>query len=221
MKVTNTLLLLTFTFLSPHFASAQDSFQQMKDSLLKVVAASSGTEKLEACKKLCRLPIAAGYEDEYFKFSEDLIGEAQKQGNLDVEGEAKVDEVVKLYNYNKKEELFKKADLYLPFFTKNEQWKNYYTVYFLLIESHIYAHRYEKAMQEAKRIYEQSKAQADVSGIETATYLMALVYTNTSRLDEAETFYRATISLSDDPDNFSNPRRRAFEDLCRLMLKKK
>lgn len=177
---------------------------------------------METYKKLCQLPIPAGQEEEYFKFSEELIGEAQKQKNLHFESEAKTDELIKLFNYNQKTKFFEKIDGYLQFFSKNEEWKNYYLAYFLLIETYIYESKYEKAMREARQIYEQSKEQAYTPGLETATYLIGLVYKNTSRLDEAEMFYKETIALSNDSlSNFSNARRRAYEELCYIMLKKK
>jgi AraC-like DNA-binding protein len=224
MKRIYSLLIFTCSiFLAASLSvTAQDNFRHIKDSLLQLIPLREGTEKLEIYKQLCQLPIPFGQEEEYFKFSEELIEEAQKQKNLRFESDAKTDELIKLYNYNKRTELYEKVDAYLQFFSDNEEWKNYYLVYFILIESYIFEHRYEKAMREARLIYEQAKEQDYIPGIETATYLTGLVYKTTLRLDEAEMFFRETISLSNDSlSMFSNVKRRAREDLCHILLHKK
>jgi AraC-like DNA-binding protein len=217
------LLLILLSFCP--VAAQTPEFKQQKDSLLKVIADTRGDAKLDAWKKLCQLPIPPDKADEYFQFSEEFIKEAQMQKNIAVEGMARIDELTKLHNYNRKEELLAKADSYLDFFTKHAQWDNYYLTYFSLIETYIHESKYEKAMSEAERIYEQAKKQRYIPGIETATYLLGVVNINNEQLDEAEKFLRETISLSDNPSNFegnfSNARRRAYEELCRLLLKKK
>lgn len=220
MKYIFTLSIILVYLLSSVTVSGQIYFRQQKDSLLQVIHSTQGKEKLEVYKKLCMLPVPPEELDTYLKFSDDFIEEAQKQKNIVFESDARFDKLTKLFNYNRKEEFLKKIDDYLNFFLKNEHWKNYYATCSFLIETYIYDSKDGQAMQEAKRVYDMAKKQNNIFGIETATYSIGLISINYGHLEEAEKYFKETISLSDDNTNLSNPRWQAYENLCRLLLKK-
>ncbi|MCL2289937.1 MAG: helix-turn-helix domain-containing protein [Bacteroidetes bacterium] len=213
--------LLAITILTAsHIALAQNDFQHTKDSLLQALPSAQGKEKLEIYKMLCVLPIHPDQLDEYLKLSEEFIVEAKKQQNIKIEAEARHDELTKLFNYGRRDELFKKVDDYLHFFAKNEQWKQYYDAWAMVIEAHIFEGRKEKAMLEAEQLYKTAKKSNNLIGIEMATYYIGLVYNRMGRDEEAEKYYKETISLSRNDNTLNHPRRRAYEELCQLLLKK-
>ena len=213
------VIFIVFSLTLP--VKAQNNFQQQKDSLLNIIPTLKGEEKLLAYKKYAQLPLHPSELDDNLAVLNKFIDECKQQGNLQMEGDALVDKLVKLYNYNRKEQLLEEIENALAFFSKNEQWDNYYLIYHLYIESYIFDKQYEKALQMASDIYSQAKKQNNISGLETAAYLLGLAYVNQTQLDEAEKFFKETISFSDDPNRFNNARRRAYEDLCRVLLKKK
>lgn len=222
MKYIYLIIFIVLLFFSS-ILFAQTDNQHQKDSLLQVIENSKGEEKLQAYFKYCKLPFNPGKDDlnTYLGVLDRFINEAHRQGNNSIKGDAIKEKIVKMYNFGEKEDLLKLVDDYLVFFSEQEQWDNYYFAYHAMIETYIFQKKYIKASQISKKIYEQAKMQNNISGMETVSYLLGLIYSNTTQIEKARESFTETVTLSEDPNRLTNARRMAYEHLCRILLQEK
>lgn len=204
-------------------ALVQKGFSTKKDSLLQVIERTKGEEKLQAYLRYCKQPVNPDPNElnNYLVIIDNFINEAHRQGNNPIKGDAMKEKMVKMFNYGKKDDLLKLIDDYLDFFSTHEQWDNYYFGYHVMVETYIYQSKYVKATQIAEKVYKQAKKQNNISGMETISYLLGLIYSNTTQTEKARNCFIETVTLSKDPNRLNNPRRMAYEHLCRILLQEK
>jgi len=171
-------------------------FQYKKDSLLKVIASTQGEEKLKAYNKLAYLQVSGEDFDLVLQYMNDFIREARKQQNKEYEILAYKTQLVQLWNYLRYDEFERKANEYLPFFKKNGANIFYYEFYSLLIRRSAMDGNNKRAIEEAKRMYEEARQEDYLYGIAQSVRLMARIYLDEKRYEEAEKYYKETIKYA-------------------------
>jgi AraC-like DNA-binding protein len=169
-------------------------FRHKKDSLLKAIASTQGEEKLKLYRNIGnKLEESMDFSDEevdlMLQYTSDFIREARKQQNKKYECDAYEAELRNLYNFSRIDEFERKANEYLLFCKKNGFQRNYYYVYsFLLSTSNL------NGIEGIKKMYEEAKQENCLYGIAEASVKIASLYYEEKRFDEAEKYFRETIT---------------------------
>jgi AraC-like DNA-binding protein len=190
-------VLLSFILLSPCLAAAQtNNLRYNKDSLLNVIAASEGPEKLNAYVILTNQVVySTEQSDTLFLYYKEAIRESQKQKNRRAEAEFKESYIISLYNYERRKELMKTAPVFLDFFAENGCREKYYAIYGILIETILNECMFDTAIREAKILYDKASRQNDLSGMGAATFNIGVTYQKLRRYSDAEEYFRKTITI--------------------------
>ena len=203
------LCLFAFCFTTTAVLAQDDDFQHKKDSLLRVIDAAQGKEKLDAYYELANLNFPEEELDIMLQYINDFIKEAQHQKDKDKEGFARRRESAVLYNFRKIDDFQKKTKEHLVFFKTNNEQEDYYYLYQFLIVTYGTQGDKNKVLTEAKKMYEEAKSENCLFGIAQATSLLSRAYAIEKRYGEAETFAKETIEIAkkmlkndnDKPDN--------------------
>ncbi|MDR2497961.1 MAG: helix-turn-helix domain-containing protein [Tannerellaceae bacterium] len=192
-------ILLSFILLLTSFAAAaqaNDTQQQRIDSLLNVIATSGGEDKQNAYVKLLSEDVSVNLsQDSVSLLYNEGIREMRRQGNKKQEGRLKFVHINCLFNKGLKQEVMATAPDYLKYLAENEQWELYYQMYQTLLETYMEEYMFETAIRKARELYDEANSKKDEDGMSVATLTMGDAYCNLARLEDAEEYYKKTISI--------------------------
>lgn len=188
-------------WLLPSVLFAQDNFQHKKDSLCNIIETSQGIDKLAAYAVLTTSDIFS-YEqsDTLFLYFRDAIKEAQKQGRKEEEAQFELNYITYLYNFDHRKELMEIAPGFLNSLSENGNWKQYYSMYGLLLETYLNECRFETTIREAKLLYEKANKQNNKLGMGVATFNIGVAYQKLERYKDSEEYYKETIAILNQMD---------------------
>ncbi|MDR1527843.1 MAG: AraC family transcriptional regulator, partial [Dysgonamonadaceae bacterium] len=199
---------LSVLFLLPLVGAAQQSLQQQKDSLRRVIALAEGEEKLRSYPRLVGLYMPDVWQehviDTIFAIYDEVDAEARQQGNLSYQGLARVNKLMALANKQVYDEIIRQAPEYLDFLAVNKLWRPYGQAYFLLIEAYRSKGEYEQALHEAQTLYSYAKERQEAGGMGMAFYAMARIYSRQRRFAEQEKCLRESMALLQDSTLYLN-----------------
>jgi len=216
-------LLLPFILLLPLSLVAQNTVQRQKDSLRNVIAQTEGQDKLVSYRRLTNIYYVESTEDRLkmdtlLILYGQMITEARKQNNLTFQGIAMANTLGALNNRREFSEVFKRAPDYIGYLEKNEVWNYYYPTYKYLIEAYLLSNNYEKAIDEAQKMYEKAQQQENNAGVGQALYMMSNAYRYMNRNDEGESCMRQSIELLKNEKGMLPLVADAYAHLCFLLL---
>ena len=192
---------LTIFFLFfPCAAIAQSDTQHLKDSLRNAIVITEGRDRLQSYVRLTNIYYGESSEDRLkmdtlLVLYDEMITEARRQNLVSYQGIAMANTLGAFNNRYEFSEVFERAPSYLDFLEKNEIWDFYYPACKYLIEAYLLSNNYEKALDEAKKMYENAKKQENNKGLGLALYMMSNVYRDMNRNDEGESCMRQSIEL--------------------------
>ncbi len=216
VRITAILYFLTLCFILP--IPAQNQRQELKDSLRRVIAQSEGKAKLKAYSRLYELYMPDVDNKEVMDTLKILFdqteAEAIKQGNISAQGMVYGNLIIALVNGGKYDEAISKIPDCLDFYKKNKMWRFYYQIHMQLISLYNLKGDYEKASEEAQKMYNQAKEQNDKAGMATALYTTSTIYNIQERWKEQEQCLRESIAMLWEVSGYDNILTQAYAFLC-------
>lgn len=207
---------LTLCFILP--VQAQNSRQQLKDSLHLVIEQSEGKDKLKAYARLYTLYMSDTGNKEAMDTLMTLFdraeAEAVRQGNVSAQGMVYGNTVIALVNAGRYDEAISKIPGYLDFYKNNKLWRYYYQIHMQLITLYNLKEDYERASEAAGEMYDKAKAQNDKAGMGAALYATSTIYNVQKRFPEQEKCLRECISLLWETSGYDNILTQAYAYLC-------
>ena len=215
---------LTFFFLFLSGAvMAQSDIQHQKDSLRKAIVITEGRERLQSYVRLTNIYYVESSEDRLkmdtlLILYDQMIAEARRQNRVSYQGIAMANTLGAFNNRYEFSEVFERAPGYLDFLEKNERWDFYFPACKYLIEAYLLSNNYEKALDEAKKMYESAKKQENNTGVGLALYMMSNAYRDMNRNDEGERCMRQSIELLKNESGMLPYVADGYAHLCFLLL---
>ena len=121
---------------------------------------------------------------------------AAVQKNLFWEGNARSNKLISFKNYNNYDSLIAQVPEHQAFFRRHDMWNYYYNSWNLLIQAHMQNFQYEKALAEAKAMYEVARDTDNMSGMSVAAKCIGEVYNGMGREQQAEHYMREAIEFA-------------------------
>jgi AraC-like DNA-binding protein len=215
-------IVLLFLLLSSFSAAAQTSrFEQQRDSLSKIVAASTGEEKLIAYRQLHFLYMdylsdeaswnaLTAFVDEYMKF-------AEKENNIKLQGDIRINYLIGALRANRFAEAEKKAPETLAFLKANGMTEGYFVAYKQFILVYCRRGLFDKALDELQKVYAEAGRQNDREAQFFMQYLMGMTYMYQDRLTEAEDYYRQSITTAEKMSKKPFGLIVAYQEVCNML----
>ena len=221
MKLFGTLFLICFCFFSSLRISAQEN-DVVKDSLRRVIASTQGEEKLKAYMYLATAYFFESKDelkmDTMLTIYSEMDKEARKQDNIKMRGVIRCNILAAFKNQGNFDEVFRRAPEYLTLLEKGQSWFHYYNVYRYLVDSYLRVYQFDRALAEAKTMYDKAQSFNHKDGMALALYAMAQISGKQDRWEEAVSLERQTIELmKGDPINYPIMANVYF-DMCQSLL---
>ena len=112
----------------------------------------------------------------------------------------KINSCHNLYNYGEFEEVEKQARSIIINAKKNNEWKEYYVGYNLLIDALTATQKYEELQTECKKFYDEAKALNNPEGMAHAVYALAKTYMKQNRFEDAVDYFKECLNLTNKLD---------------------
>ena len=186
-----TIYLLLFLF--PMKSRAQASYQQQIDAIRREIPKLEGRNLLEAYYKIYNICYYAGDVKQERNSITELLAEAERQGDVKMQGTARVALLYYYYNADMKDSLLLEFPKQQEFLLKQKDWKYYYDIWVLIVNHHIFTGRSNTALREVKRMYEDAQKRENNYGIGLASYGMGNAYMDIGLHDEAIAAYERCI----------------------------
>jgi len=192
------ILLLIFSLCTKNTFAEHQSPQ---DSIRKILPSLSGGNRLQALADILA-HIAMGDDiDAELEALNDLRMEANKQGNVEIEGLARLKQIFCFYNYNMFDSLETVLPKHLEFMAKNGQWDYYYNGWEAKVEKLLYANQTQTALKETQLMYDDAKARDNNYGLGVSAHTLGIIYQTLQRYELAEkSFDEAINRLSKEED---------------------
>ena len=87
------------------------------------------------------------------------------------------------------------APEHLDYYAKHELWNYYYNTYRILVKIYRHKGEYQKAIEEATKVYNEAKKQNHEYGMAIALYAMSNTYGSMKRYKDEEKYMRQSMDL--------------------------
>ena len=186
-------ILYLLLFLFPLRSKAQSSYQQQIDSIRREIPKLEGKDLLEAYYKIYNICYYAGDAKQERNSISQLLEEAEHQGDVKMQGTARVALLYYYYNADMKDSLISEFPQQQEFLLKQKDWKYYYDIWVLIVNHHIFTGHSNTALREVKRMYEDAQKRENNYGIGLASYGMGNAYMDIGLHEEAIEAYERCI----------------------------
>ena len=211
-----------FFLFSAQVVCGQQSEQQQKDSLRRVISTTEGADKLQAYKHLTSLYSREvrneGIIDTLFAIYDEMDAEAMRQGNIVEQAVVRTNRLNALFNNRQFDEVIRQAPAILRFLEDKKTWKFYYQSHETLSSAYRSIGDYDGALRETQTMYDRAKELQDVGGKGVALYAMSRIYLGQRRFDDQEQCLRECISLLRDSISYSNYLSSAYSSLTESLI---
>lgn len=222
LRLTLILGFLTLCAGFPAVVRASDSSRSQKDSLRQVVSRTDGPDKIGAYKELARLyrmeSRKEGVLDTLLTIYDALAAEAQQTGDVAEQSAAGYNRLIALYDNWLFDEIIRQALAILAFQSENGLWKNYYQTYTMLLDAYRRKRDFDRALEEANRVYDDAKGRGDRAGMGVALHAVARIYTDQRRFPEAEKSLRESIEMMQDETAYLNTLASVYNHLVQNLI---
>jgi AraC-like DNA-binding protein len=207
MKFFRALILIYSSIFSSWFLSAQENSEHIKDSLRGVIENGESIEKLKAYQQLTNryFPESFGNPaklDTLVTLYQEMKAESEKNGDLRYAGIA-LQNTLGAYENNKMYDKIKELiPGYLNFLSTNNLWDYYYGTSNLILKIYREQGEYDKALEEANKIYEEAKEKGHQLGVAAMLSAISGIYGSISRLEEEEKYMRESIEIYKEINNW-------------------
>ena len=217
--------MLLFALLLPGLSTAQsDDMQHRKDSLRNAIAIAQGYDRLTTYKQLMDIYFLESATDNLkmdtlLAICQDLEAEALRQREYDFQGYAMQ---IRMSAHKNRKEFAQVRNLapdYLVYLAKYEVWTRYYAIYRNYIESYLEMGEYNKAIEEAQRMYSEAQQRGHDAGKGESLHVMAFIYSKMNRLEEEERYTKECIEVIKKVDDVENLREMAYFRLCYVLTR--
>jgi len=173
--------------------SATSLYGNKANEIRKELPQLKGEEKLEALGRL--FEISRDSDDFQFQISclNDHLNEARRQGKIEQECDDLLTRCVLFYNNDQNDSLFRYSREDLSYLASQNQWENYYRLWYYLANTYVYSDSLATGLKEAQTIYEDAKQRQDIQGQGLAYIAMGNAYFNMHNMDEASVAYQKAI----------------------------
>ena len=190
--LTISLMLLLFCSIT---AKAQSAEKQRVDSLRREIPKLKGDDLLQAYFKIYNLCYYAGDTKAERKAIDDLLKEADRQGNVKKQATARTALLYYYYNTDQDDSLLAQYPAQLEFMRKNGDWKLYYDIWVLIVNHYTFTSKSNTALREVKRMYDDAQQRDNSYGLGLASYGMGNAYMNIGFQEEAIQSYERCIKI--------------------------
>ena len=190
--LTISLMLLLFCSIT---AKAQSAEKQRVDSLRRELPKLKGDDLLQAYYKIYNLCYYAGDTKAERKAIDDLLKEADRQGNVKKQATARTALLYYYYNTDQDDSLLAQYPAQLEFMRKNGDWKLYYDIWVLIVNHYTFTSKSNTALREVKRMYDDAQQRDNSYGLGLASYGMGNAYMNIGFQEEAIQSYERCIKI--------------------------
>ena len=156
------------------------------DSIRMQMKHLTGEHLLQAHSNLCRLAAGEDSIDNELAVLRAYINEANKQNDVEAEGQARSMQMMCYYNYDMVDSLKSALPDNLAFMGKHGLWDHYYNSWNTLVEMYIYDDNLQTALLEADKMYADAKENKSNYGIGVSAYCMGSIYQTMQRFEEAK-----------------------------------
>ena len=206
---------------SPGAWGHDGSNQEKIDSLLKIINTTEGEKKLIAYNRLHTLLMDNLSDnaslDAFLDFSKEYAKYALQQGNIKLQGDIRINNLIACCQMNRFNEVEKQAPQTLEFLKKNNLTDGYFIAYKQLILAYCRQNLFEKALNELQTVYREALQQNDREAQFYMQHLMGLTYMHQDRLDEAERHYRMSIETAEKMGKKPSGLMRSCLELCNML----
>ncbi len=193
---TNVLLWLTTTVFI--FSIKADD---TADSIRMQMKHLKGEHLLQAHSNLCRLAAGEDNIDNELATLSAYIKEANRQNDVEAEGQARSMQMMCYYNYDMVDSLKNALPNNLAFMGKHGLWDHYYNSWNTLVELYLYDDNIQTALLEADKMYADAKEKNSNYGIGVSTYCMGSIYQTMQRFSEAkQSLEESIVALTEEED---------------------
>lgn len=175
-----------------------DSVENYVDSIQvyrKEISKEEGEKRINLYGKIFRFSQETEDFQLQWKCLHDLLKEAQRQGNVEEEIDARVERIVLFYNNVLNDSVFRYASTDLQFIREHKEWDKLYEVWGLLVNTYVYDGSPTVGLQEAEKMYEDAKARDHKLGLGLAYYAMGNVFNGMNNLENTAKCYQKGINL--------------------------
>ena len=176
-------------------AKAQSAEKQRVDSLRRELPKLKGDDLLQAYYKIYNLCYYAGDTKAERKAIDDLLKEADRQGNVKKQATARTALLYYYYNTDQDDSLLAQYPAQLEFMRKNGDWKLYYDIWVLIVNHYTFTSKSNTALREVKRMYDDAQQRDNSYGLGLASYGMGNAYMNIGFQEEAIQSYERCIKI--------------------------
>ena len=171
------------------------------DSIRTQMKHLTGEHLLQAHSNLCRLAAGEDNLDNELATLSAFINEANRQNDVEAEGQARSMQMMCYYNYDMVDSLKSALPNNLAFMGQHGLWDHYYNSWNTLVELHIYDDNLQTALLEADKMYADAKKNNSNYGIGVSAYCMGGIYQTMQRFPEAKQSLEESIqALSKEED---------------------
>lgn len=222
LRLTLILGFLTLCAGFPAVVRASDSSRLQKDSLRQVVSRTDGPDKIEAYRELARLyrmeSRKEGVLDTLLTIYDALAAEARRTGDVAEQSAAGYNRLIALYDNWLFDEIIRQAPAILALQSENGLWKNYYQTCTMLLDAYRRKRDFDRALEEANRVYDDAKGRGDRAGMGVALHAVARIYTDQRRFPEAEKSLRESIEMMQDETAYLNTLASVYNHLVQNLI---
>ncbi len=165
------------------------------EEIKKLLPSLTGKKRLDALSTLCELSLETDDYDTQWKYLNDYLDEARRQGNAKETGDAIMMRTLLFYNNDQNDSIYHYTRSDLDFLKRNKIWETYYRVWSYFANTYVYSDSVTTGLKEAEAMYKDAKERNDISGQGLAYSAMGNAYLNMNNLDEASVVYQKAIDL--------------------------
>lgn len=201
MKYKRILITVVASWLIGSIFISSIKASNIADSIKMQMEHLSGEHLLQAHSNLCRLAAGEDDIDNELATLEAYISEANRQNDVEAEGQARSMQMMCYYNYNMAESLKNALPDNLAFMGQHGLWDHYYNSWNTLVELHLYDDNLQTALLEANKMYADAKEKNSNYGLGVSAYCMGSIYQTMQRFAEAkQSLDESIVALTKEED---------------------
>jgi len=174
---------------------AQPNYKSEVDSIRQELPKLEGRELIQAYYEIYNLCYYAGDVKQERKAIDDLLAEAERQGDVKKQTTARAALLYYYYNTDKDDSLLAEFPKQQAFMLKQKDWKLYYDIWVLIVNHYTFTSQSNTALREVKRMYDDAQQRENKYGIGLASYGMGNAYMEIGFHEEAIQAYERCIKV--------------------------
>ena len=194
MNIKQILFTALVLWLNATFFIHDTKADNIADSIRIEMKHLTGEHLLQAHSNLCRLAAGEDDLDNELATLSAFINEANRQKNVEAEGQARSMQIMCYYNYYMPDSLKKTLPINLAFMGQHGLWDHYYNSWNTLVELHLYEDNLQTALLEADKMYSDAKKNKSNYGIGVSGYCMGCIYQTMQRFNVAKKSFEESIA---------------------------